>query len=131
MLDISAVLRTGDRLTPDTPGCIFIGNTPHATSLSAPGPGVSLFGSDREQRRSCCCLSSAAAVCASRRYLQASVRFQKCRARAKPRKRGAIKFKIKREDNVDTNLILSSHFYDALHYVVCSRYNILYGVGMP
>ena len=53
MLDISAVLRTGDRLTPDTPGCIFIGITPHATSLSAPGPGVSLFGSDREQRRSC------------------------------------------------------------------------------
>ena len=130
MLDISAVLRTGDRLTPDTPGCIFIGHTPRA---SLPPARVSqlLFGSDREQRRSCCCLSSAAAVCASRRYLQASVRFQKCRARAKPRKRGAIKFKIKREDNVDTNLILSSHFYDALHYVVCSRYNILYGVGMP
>ena len=30
MLDISAVLRTGDRLTPDTPGCIFIGHTPRA-----------------------------------------------------------------------------------------------------
>ena len=77
MLDISAVLRTGDRLTPDTPGCIFIGHTPRA-SLSP----ARVFGSDREQRRSCC-LSSAAAVCASRRYLQASVRFQKCRARAK------------------------------------------------
>ena len=129
MLDISAVLRTGDRLTPDTPGCIFIGHTPRA---SLPPARVSLclvqIGSSAE---AACCLSSAAAVCASRRYLQASVRFQKCRARAKPRKRGAIKFKIKREDNVDTNLILSSHFYDALHYVVCSRYNIPCGVGMP
>lgn len=40
VLDISAVLRTGDRLTPDTPGCIFI-----ATSLvSLPGTSESQLG---------------------------------------------------------------------------------------
>ena len=54
MLDISAVLRTGDRLTPDTPGCIFIGHTPRA---SVPPARVSLclvqIGSSAEAAAVC------------------------------------------------------------------------------
>ena len=54
MLDISAVLRTGDRLTPDTPGCIFIGHTPRA---SLPPARVSLclvqIGSSAEAAAVC------------------------------------------------------------------------------
>ena len=60
--------------------------SPRHEWVSARGRG--LFGSDREQRGSHGSLSSAVCcdVCASPGYLRASVRFQKCRARAKTRK---------------------------------------------
>ena len=53
MLDISAVLRTGDRLTPDTRGWIFIGSKP-LSLVSVPGSGCLVqFGSSAEAGALC------------------------------------------------------------------------------